>query len=72
MGGAGVPGQSDSTDKPPPAPGDLAVIARINAAGAIVGIDLLVPIIFNRSGPFSFLDEGALQGRKITTPPQQI
>jgi DNA repair protein RadC len=43
-----------------PSPSDIAITTQLKAAGAIVGIDLLDHIIFNRSGYFSFLEEGKL------------
>ena len=43
-----------------PSPSDIAITAQLKAAGAIVGIDLLDHIIFNRSSYFSFLEEGKL------------
>jgi len=39
---------------------DITITAQLKAAGSIVGIDLLDHIIFNRSGYFSFLEEGKL------------
>jgi DNA repair protein RadC len=39
---------------------DIDITAQIKAAGAIVGIDLLDHIIFNRTGYFSFLEAGTL------------
>jgi DNA repair protein RadC len=38
----------------------MAITSQLKAAGAIVGIELLDHIIFNRSGYFSFLEEGKL------------
>ena len=43
-----------------PSPSDIEITAQLKAAGAIVGIDLLDHIIFNRTGYFSFLEEGKL------------
>ncbi|MBV5275525.1 DNA repair protein RadC [Lamprocystis purpurea] len=43
-----------------PSPGDLAITAQLKAAGAILGIELLDHIIFNRAGYFSFLEAGTL------------
>ena len=43
-----------------PSPSDTAITAQLKAAGEIVGIDMLDHIIFNRSGYFSFLEEGKL------------
>ena len=43
-----------------PSPSDIAITAQLKAAGAIVGIDLLDHIIFNRTGYFSFLEAGTL------------
>ncbi len=43
-----------------PSDGDIAITAQLKAAGAIVGIDLLDHIIFNRTGYFSFLEAGTL------------
>ena len=43
-----------------PSPSDIAVTAQLKAAGAIVGIELLDHIIFNRTGYYSFLEAGTL------------
>ncbi len=43
-----------------PSPSDIDITAQLKAAGAIVGIDLLDHIIFNRTGYFSFLEAGRL------------
>ena len=43
-----------------PSPCDIEVTAQLKAAGAIVGIALLDHIVFNRTGYFSFLEEGRL------------
>jgi len=43
-----------------PSPGDTAVTAQLKAAGAILGIELLDHIIFNRTGYYSFLEAGTL------------
>ena len=43
-----------------PSPSDIEITAQLKAAGAIVGIDLLDHIIFNRTGYFSFLEAGTL------------
>ncbi len=43
-----------------PSPSDINITAQLKAAGAIVGIELLDHIIFNRSEYFSFLEEGSL------------
>ena len=43
-----------------PSPSDVEITNQLKAAGAIVGIDLLDHIIFNRTGYFSFLEEGKL------------
>jgi DNA repair protein RadC len=43
-----------------PSPSDIVITAQLKAAGAIVGIDLLDHIIFNRMGYFSFLEAGTL------------
>jgi len=43
-----------------PSPSDVEITAQLKAAGSIVGIDLLDHIIFNRTGYFSFLEEGHL------------
>jgi len=43
-----------------PSPADVEVTAQLKAAGAVVGIALLDHIIFNRSGYYSFLEEGRL------------
>lgn len=43
-----------------PSSSDIDITTQLKAAGAIVGIDLLDHIIFNRTGYFSFLEEGKL------------
>lgn len=43
-----------------PSPSDIAITAQLKAAGAILGIELLDHIIFNRTGYFSFLEAGTL------------
>lgn len=43
-----------------PSPSDAAITAQLKAAGEIVGIELLDHIIFNRTGYWSFLEEGRL------------
>lgn len=43
-----------------PSSGDIEITAQLKAAGAIVGIDLLDHIIFNRTGYYSFLEAGVL------------
>ena len=43
-----------------PSPGDADVTRQLKAAGECVGIQLLDHIIFNRSGYFSFLEDGKL------------
>ena len=43
-----------------PSPGDINITAQLKSAGAIVGIDLLDHIIFNRTAYFSFLEDGRL------------
>ena len=43
-----------------PSPGDVNITAQLKAAGAIVGVELLDRIIFNRTGYFSFLKDGRL------------
>lgn len=43
-----------------PSPGDVSITAQLKAAGEIVGIELLDHIIFNRTGYWSFLEEGRL------------
>jgi DNA repair protein RadC len=43
-----------------PSSSDIEITHQLKAAGAIVGIDLLDHIIFNRSGYFSFLEGGRL------------
>ena len=43
-----------------PSASDLAITAQLKAAGAILGIELLDLIIFNRTGYFSFLEAGVL------------
>lgn len=43
-----------------PSSSDINITAQLKAAGAIVGIELLDHIIFNRTGYFSFLEAGRL------------
>jgi DNA repair protein RadC len=43
-----------------PSPNDVAITAQLKAAGAVVGIELLDHIIFNRTDYFSFLEQGTL------------
>lgn len=43
-----------------PSTSDINITAQLKAAGAIVGIELLDHIIFNRTGYFSFLEAGRL------------
>jgi len=43
-----------------PSPSDINITAQLKSAGAIVGIDLLDHIIFNRTAYFSFLEDGSL------------
>lgn len=43
-----------------PSPADIDTTKQIKQAGEIVGIELLDHIIFNRSGYYSFLEEGCL------------
>lgn len=43
-----------------PSPNDVAITAQLKAAGAVVGIELLDHIIFNRTNYFSFLEQGKL------------
>ena len=43
-----------------PSQSDIAITAQLKSAGDILGIDLLDHIIFNRTGYFSFLEEGKL------------
>ena len=43
-----------------PSLSDINITAQLKAAGAIVGIELLDHIIFNRTGYFSFLEAGRL------------
>ncbi len=43
-----------------PSVSDIEITAQLKAAGAVVGIELLDHIIFNRSGYFSFLEAGRL------------
>jgi DNA repair protein RadC len=43
-----------------PSPSDIAITAQLKAAGDVVGIELLDHIIFNRTGYFSFLEDGKL------------
>ena len=43
-----------------PSSSDINITSQLKAAGAIVGIELLDHIIFNRTGYFSFLEAGIL------------
>ena len=43
-----------------PSPSDINITAQLKASGTIVGIDLLDHIIFNRTGYYSFLEDGKL------------
>jgi len=43
-----------------PSPSDSNITTQLKAAGAIVGVELLDHIIFNRTGYFSFLEAGKL------------
>ena len=43
-----------------PSASDIAITAQLKAAGAILGIELLDHIIFNRTGYYSFLEAGTL------------
>jgi DNA repair protein RadC len=43
-----------------PSPSDINITAQLKAAGTIIGIELLDQIIFNRTGYFSFLEDGKL------------
>ena len=43
-----------------PSPSDITITAQLKASGTIVGIDLLDHIIFNRTGYYSFLEDGKL------------
>jgi len=43
-----------------PSPADVEVTSQLKAAGSVVGIALLDHIIFNRTGYFSFLEDGKL------------
>jgi len=43
-----------------PSQSDINITAQLKAAGAVVGIELLDHIIFNRTGYFSFLEAGKL------------
>jgi DNA repair protein RadC len=43
-----------------PSPVDVEVTSQLKAAGSVVGIALLDHIIFNRTGYFSFLEDGKL------------
>ena len=43
-----------------PSPSDIGITAQLKAAGDVVGIELLDHIIFNRTGYFSFLEDGKL------------
>jgi DNA repair protein RadC len=39
---------------------DIEITTQLKAAGEIIGIELLDHMIFNRTGYFSFLEEGKL------------
>ncbi|MBP6734523.1 MAG: DNA repair protein RadC [Chromatiaceae bacterium] len=43
-----------------PSQGDIQITAQLKASGEVVGIELLDHIIFNRTGYFSFLENGIL------------
>jgi len=43
-----------------PSPSDIDITAQLKAAGEVVGIALLDHIIFNRTGYYSFLEDGRL------------
>ena len=43
-----------------PSESDIRITSQLKAAGEIVGIEVLDHIIFNRTGYFSFLEEGKL------------
>lgn len=43
-----------------PSPADIEITHQLKSAGAILGIDLLDHIIFNRTNYFSFLENGRL------------
>jgi DNA repair protein RadC len=43
-----------------PSLSNITITAQLREAGKIVGIELLDHIIFNRTGYFSFLEEGRL------------
>jgi len=43
-----------------PSQSDLTITAQLKAAGEIAGIELLDHIIFNRTTPYSFLENGKL------------
>ena len=43
-----------------PSQNDINITAQLKAAGEIVGIELLDHLIFNRTGYFSFLEDGKL------------
>jgi DNA repair protein RadC len=43
-----------------PSPADIEITHQLKSAGAILGIDLLDHIIFNRTDYFSFLENGRL------------
>jgi DNA repair protein RadC len=43
-----------------PSQSDINITAQLKAAGEVVGIELLDHIIFNRTGYFSFLEDGQL------------
>lgn len=43
-----------------PSLSDIDITAQLKAAGAIIGIELLDHIIFNRTDYFSFLEAGRL------------
>ncbi|MBK8636832.1 MAG: hypothetical protein IPN92_00625 [Chromatiaceae bacterium] len=43
-----------------PSQSDMGITAQLKAAGEVAGIELLDHIIFNRTGYFSFLENGIL------------
>jgi DNA repair protein RadC len=57
---AAIVAHNHPTGQLDPSLGDVNVTAQFKAADAIVGIELLDPIIFNRTGYFSFLEDGKL------------
>ncbi len=55
-----------------PSPNDVNITAQLKAAGAIVGIELLDHIIFNRNEYFSFLEPPARSGAISVSAPRSL